>query len=1140
MSSVDAAAQLPWQIIDKYFVDNPQALVLHQIESYNYLFSHGIEQLFKTNNPLIIRETNPLASATEADQDFLECKLYFGGKDSKQIYYEKPGIHDAQGSGVVRYMLPNEARLLNLTYGVTIHYDVLLEIKMGPTLISHTYKHVKLGTLPIMLMSDLCIMHGMDRLTRFNFGECRNDYGGYFIVDGREKCIVSQERKQANNVLYFSDRPIENKYSHSVSIRSVSENASKPVNTFSLRLVIPKNQPKTDRPDDEKEEDIDNQDAPPHPGQIVAIIRYVNQPVPLFILMRALGVISDEDIIDTCLLEKSKYKEYLSLFISSVHDAAEFRTQSAALAYISTFTRGHNAVDALSALCDFTLPHIGETNFLDKAYFIGYMVKELLRMVLQERPPTDRDSFRYKRVELPGVLLTDLFKEYYLLQQNKIREAITSEYFNKTSAYGNYASLFVVPAGKDKDGTTVYTDHVQNRQLFFVGSDKQLMAGLSNQLVNDGFRKAFKGNWGAAAYNKRVGVVQGVERLSYNSFITQLRKLNLPMPAGVKVSKARKLHMSHWGVIDPVDTPDGSNTGLHKHLAITAMVSSGFPAEPLIQWMTVNAQMLPLRSCTKAMLHVWCKVMVNGCWTGSISQPNMVRRLILCYRRLGLLPSQLGMYWDIANKILYLNTDSGRLLRPVFYLDKNETKFTEATVPVYYYGSGSSSASSKGSSNSVLLSYEDSVNHLRPMVKDSTWEELITGYAVKKEHVRNKVYTNVSDLYNLDSLGLQQKKGSSQNLAALEALWEKRAVLEYIDSMESEGTLIAMRLSNILQQRKPYTHLEIHPSLMLGVMGNQVIFPEHNELPRDLFSCSQSCQSVSMYHTNFTQRMDKSASVLHAGQIPLVKSRYVEYINKEENVCGVNAIIAIMCYNGYNVEDSILINEGAIKRGIFRSTAYTTYEKQEEITTDKNSANRKPVYNTSTLGNPQDLHAVQKKTTYDYSQLDASGLLKENAPVNENTVVIGMSYYVEDTDEHRDDSVLPKKGQTGFCDKTFMSTGDKGTRFAKVRVREERIPAPGDKFCSRCGQKGTVGLVIPEEEMPFTAEGMRPDIIINPHAFPSRRTVGQLIECITAKVCAALGGFGESTAFENNSDKEGQDGGVPKQVFFGNLLASLG
>jgi DNA-directed RNA polymerase beta subunit len=332
-------------------------------------------------------------------------------------------------------------------------------------------------------------------------------------------------------------------------------------------------------------------------------------------------------------------------------------------------------------------------------------------------------------------------------------------------------------------------------------------------------------------------------------------------------------------------------------------------------------------------------------------------------------------------------------------------------------------------------------------------------------------------------------------------------MVDYIDTSEEETLLIATTNED-LQKSKWYTNLEIEPSLILGVMGNMVIYPENNPVTRSAFSCGQSKQAVSVYHTNYQMRIDKMGVILNYGQIPLIKSRYLEYVNNEEQPYGVNAIVAIMSYTGYNVEDAILINEGAVHRGIFRTTYYSSYQDREESSKITGMTNSK-------FANVDKNNVTGKKKGYDYSLLDDHGLIRENTELNDKTILIGkINSSLISKDIWIDDSVKPKKGQLGYVDKSFITLGEEGFNVAKVRVREERLPAIGDKMASRAGQKGTLGLIIPEDDMPFTEDGIRPDLIINPHAIPSRMTIGQIIESLFGKVCTSYGAFGDCTAFQ--------------------------
>jgi DNA-directed RNA polymerase II subunit RPB2 len=1041
--------ELAWLVIDKFFANDPNLLVKHHLESFNDFFNNKIHNIFKEKNPiLIMKEQND----TTKEYNY-RAELYIGGVDGKRIYYGKPIIYDDHRE---HFMFPNEARLRNMTYAITIHIDVEVVYKINNELgelkeTTSVLEKIYLGKFPIMLNSDLCILNGLGPLVKFNMGECKNDYGGYFIIDGKEKVLISQE-KFADNMLYVK-ADFNDLYSHSAEIRSVSEDASKPIRTLSIRIVRP--------------------DTKYNNGHIVVNVPNIRKPVPLFILMRALGILSDKEIIKMCLLDLEKYENYIALFIPSIHDTGNIFNQEVALKYLATFTKGKTLAHVLEILMDYLLPHIGDNNFINKAFFLGYMVKELLQVYKNDKLSTDRDSFKFKRVELAGTLIYDLFKEYYTLQQKHIFQKIDKEYYYKKGIYQND-----------------FIGLIENNYFEY----------FKERILENGFRKAFKGNWGAEEHTKRLEVVQDLNRLSYNSFLSHLRKLNLPLDSSAKIIGPRLLHSTQWGIIDPVDTPDGGNVGLHKHMSIGCAITSGYSSKPIIELLRTVFFMELLTECTIEYIAQCTKVFVNGAWVGIITKPVEVIQLLKNYRRLGLLPVYTSISWSIKDDSIYIYSDSGRLTRPVFYLNNGTASYNK---PFIY----NKLLSHDYNFNELLIGF----NPLTILNKDK--KELVINL---NDFIKlNSVFFNLKDLYaNSESLGPNEP---------LEYLMEKSGIIDFLDTSETESSLIAMDVQNIT---KFSTHIEIHPSLLLGIMGNQIVFPENNQLPRDLFSCGQSKQGVSLYNTNYQNRIDKMGVVLNNGQIPLVKSRYLKYIYNEEHSYGVNAIVAIGCYGGYNVEDSILFNEGSINRGMFNTTYFNMYEAREESTKVAGSNVD------SKFANVETLNVIGKRPGYEYSHLDSNGLITENTPLDDKKVVIGkVTNNLANPDTYIDASITPKKGQLGFVDKAFITEGEEGFRIAKIRIREERIPGQGDKFCSRCGQKGTLGLIIPEENMPFTSEGIRPDLIINPHALPSRMTIGQLVETLMGKACAHYGAFGDCTAFVNKG---------PKHEIFGSLLRNIG
>ena len=1052
---------IPWNIIDKLFSDNPNILVAHQLDSYNEFISNGISQIFKEHNPIVFqKEKNPQTDAYKHISRF-----YLGGKTGDKIYYGKPVIYDETGTtSRVHYMYPNEARLRNMTYGVTIHYDVDVEFeqeeqqeKQASEVVSVSTKkiiktvtlpQILLGKFPIMVHSNLCILSGLPKDVIYNMGEDKSDHGGYFIIDGKEKLIVSQEIF-ADNMLYTRTRSADDKYSHSVEIRTVSEDTSKPERKLRVYMVAP---------------------TPRYTNnQIVVEIPNVKRPIPLFILMRALGVISDYDIIETCLLNMAENRDLIELFRPSVHDANKIFTQRAAIEYIGVFIKGKGVVQAQNILMNFFLPQIGELNFQSKAFFLGYMVNKLVRLKAKIDIPIDRDSLKFKRIKIPGKMLHSLFNEYYAQQIKRIRTLLDFKYNYNYAVYQEN-----------------FTDIVKEYDDIF-----------KDRIVEDGLRRAFKGNWGGSEFTKEAGIVQDLNRLSYNSAISHLRKVNLPLDDSAKVIKPRLLHGSQWCLMDPVDVPD---SGLQKHFAISTHVTNGCKGSDMIQWLLnePGINLLSLEKYPKDFLYYQTKVFVNGNWVGVVSEPEDVVQKIKKCRRLSMIPIYISCSWDIEMREINIFTDGGRPCRPAYYYDPSKKMYAFQAKSIL-----------------KLLT-----------TRKFSWKHLVGGFGIKQIN-HNSFYTT-TDMTNIVKLYDELPENIT-----FEKMMNRAAVVEYIDVSEENNAMFAFRPDDKVKPGSAqFTHSDIHPSLMFGVMGNLISFPENNQLPRNVFSCSQSKQAVSMYNTSFLQRFDKMGVVLNNGQIPLVKTRYLKYFNDEQNPYGQNVMVAIMCYNGYNVEDSILFNEGSIKRGLFRTSYYNMYETREESKQSSGDRIDTRVLNMNDYQQKNAIANAGRGEGYDYSNLDSNGLIIENTLVSEKSVLIGQVVSESKNAEGKvvDASIRPKKGQIGYVDKTYITEGsnpDIPSRIAKVRIREDRAPNIGDKFASRCGQKGTVGLIIPEQDMPFTPDGIRPDLIINPHAFPSRMTIGQFVETIMAKACVIYGAFGDCTAFVNLGNKH---------ETFGNML----
>ncbi len=348
---------------------------------------------------------------------------------------------------------------------------------------------------------------------------------------------------------------------------------------------------------------------------------------------------------------------------------------------------------------------------------------------------------------------------------------------------------------------------------------------------------------------------------------------------------------------------------------------------------------------------------------------------------------------------------------------------------------------------------------------------------------------------------------------------EHNSCIEFVDVQENNNLLIANTVSDLKVNKnsnyiKNYTHCEIHPSTILGVLASAIPFPDHNQSPRNTYQSAMGKQAMGIYTTNFDERMDTLAHILHYPSIPIVNTMLSKYLNSIHTPNGAMVVVAIMSGNGgYNQEDSVMLNQSSVDCGMFVSTFNRTYkddEKKSQLIGKEEKFCKPNSFNTKGL------------KPGDYSKLDDNGFAKINSFMNGGDIIIGKSIPCKEnkgsnlnSKKFRDNSTSLRSNESGRVDKVFQSRNGDGYRFCKLRMRSERIPQIGDKFSSRHGQKGTVGMIYQQQDMPYSKNGIVPDIIINPHAIPSRMTIGQLVECITGKACCMLGMLGDGTPFTN-------------------------
>ena len=995
-----------WNIIELNFdKQHLKQLVKHQLESYNYFVNNQLQQTIEMFNPLRIVSENDYIK--EHNLYRLEVLISF-----ENFNILRPQLYE--NNGATKLMFPQEARLRNFTYSgnMTLTLNIKYIVRNGENYNNiNTYNkvlnNIHIGKLPIMLKSDLCILSQYKQLNHNYTGECKMDPGGYFIINGSEKTCIGQERAAENQIYCFNIQKNNNKWEWIAEMKCIPD--WKCISPKQISLVI-----------NSKDEGF---------GKTIYLqIPRLKNPIPLFIIFRAFNIISDKEICELIMYDVNykDHKKILFALKASLIEANEITSYEAAVKHIvSNVIYTPLNMDretgykkkyefALEVINNDIFPHC-KTN-KQKIYMLGYMTNILLQTSFGWLKESDRDSYINKRIDTTGVLINNLFRNYFNKLIKDMQKQITREINN-----GSWKSSYD------------YSNIINHTNIYKI---------LKSTTIENGIKRALAtGDFGIKQINSnKVGVAQVLNRLTYISSLSHLRRINTPIDKSGKLVPPRRLHNSSWGFLCPAETPEGASIGIVKNLSYMSHITISSNSIGLYNIILPLITTIDDYNGNNSELLDKVKVFINGSWVGITNEPEKLFNDLKYKKSKGILNIYTSIIFDYRLKEIKVCNDAGRLMRPLFKVKNNKLLIT----------------------NQI---YQDILNG------SANWNDLIS--SIKYD----------------------------------------RSIIEYIDSYEQNSAMIAMKISDLNKNNGDYiikySHCEIHPSTIFGILASCIPFPDSNQSPRNTYQSAMGKQAIGMYVTNYDNRMDKTAYVLSYSMRPLVETRIMNIIKLNNIPSGQQVIVAIASHTGYNQEDSILFNQGAIDRGLFLATIFHT-EKDED----------KKLFGNQEIRCKPDNQTTKNMKFANYEKLNNQGVIPENTIVKDRDVIIGKILPIKENKndytksiKYSDESVIYRTHEESYIDKNYIETNGDGYTFCKVRIRNYRKPVIGDKFSSRHGQKGTIGNIIPEQDMPFTHDGLKPDIIINPHAIPSRMTIAQLKETLLGKVLLQLGLFGDGTSF---------------------------
>lgn len=823
-------------VVDAFFRDT--RLTKQALYSYDDFVSRIVPDVIRNHRPISLKPTLNIF-----DDDTPPHIIQI-----TNVRYDIPSCVEKNGD--IRRVSPMEARRRDLMYSCPMYVTIKYTRTISGKKMTSVYKDVFFARMPVMVRSSLCMLKTTENYTD---GECPHDPGGYFIVNGREKTLVVQERIAPNIIFCFG--PNECIYhaeydpiGHRVATLRIKV---RKFGSSPFRVTLP--------------------------GQ--------ETEIPILILWRALGGVEDSWQLS---IEGDDAR-------SSVEDASVALTQEESMEWMAKyFEDPHKILDQLvypNMRADMKADHL----IIQWAKYLRALHKHQNG---DKDAFCDRDHVRAKRLDTAGAMLGTLFMHLFY------------------QMLGNLKKSCVALLNKNKK--------IRPHRL------------IQPQHITDGIKYALAtGNWKikSSAFAGRVGVSQLLNRNTYISCISQLRRVDTGIDSQQKIVAPRLLYGNQWGYMCPSETPEGGPVGLVKQLALSAYITTQCDVVPIF------ALMEPM--FVKGGTHI---VFHNGAPVGRTTDQTSFVKTLQRARRSRTISSDACI--AVEGDDIHIWTDSGRVSRPVFVVHEDGT----------------------------LGCTDEQLSDLKS--GRSRWDDLF-------------------------SLG----------------------IVENLSIYEEENALIAPRPKDVTDD---HTHCELDPALILGTLASTIPYPDHNQSPRNVYQAAMGKQAMGVYASNYAKRFDTNGHVMHYPQKPLVTTRVAKALCGDDLPAGTQAIVAIMCFGGYNQEDSLLFNRSAIERGFFRSTTYRTYAKSNASSRQAPASEFKK----------EDTYGSISKT------LDGDGLAFPNTNIKK-----GDAIFCSITEGKKHPHIVKNKKSNGVVDSTILFQNANGGQTAKTRIREQRIPQIGDKFC---------------------------------------------------------------------------------------------